>query len=167
LQNDTATFNDAKSFLVTVIKTLEPQGGRRNEDSICRIFVPLDTLKDRTERSGCNIETNHLNTNSIAFEDFIYRIDSSCTRNTEKNTIYFRVNLASKDPVKHGNQKPFVSGYVWYKIWFDGKKYWLIPGHHNIDVCIDFLWMPVQGGMFYYTREMAPWDKYKKTISKY
>lgn len=156
-QNDSLIYNGAKSFLLVVLKTLEPQWSNRNEDSICRAFVPKDTLTARLKRSYCNPSGGSLNPNSPAFEDFIYKIDSSCTRKIEKNIFYFRINLANRDPQKYNYQKPYVSGYIWYKVWFDGKKYWLIPGHHSIDVCIDFLWISIPGGMFYYTRELPPW----------
>ena len=158
-QNDSSLFYGAKSFMLHLLKTLEPQRNLRNEDSICRTFVPMDTLIDRLSKTGAHcisrLNSNSLSTNLPAFEDFIYKIDSSCTRKIEPNIFYFRMYIENKDPIKYGYQKPFGYGYLWFKILFDGNKYWLIPGHANGDVCLGFNWMNCTYESF--SQDMFPW----------
>jgi hypothetical protein len=159
---DTIAFNGAKTFIQYVLKTLEPQGNKRNEDSICRTFVPTDTILSRLNYSVLHPE-NYLNlnkypeyrlsTNSPVFSQYNYRLDSACSRPIEKNVYYFRVNCTFKNYNVHGRESD--TFYLWYKIWFDGKKYWLIPGHHYTDVTIDFAWTTYNNQ--FYTKGMAPW----------
>lgn len=166
-QNDSLLHTGAKMFLLNVLKDLEPDMNSRIEDSLCLAWIPLDTIKARVKKSSScinnqtgELDLSLLNTNSTGFEKYTYRIDSCCTRELEKNIFYLRVNLAYKDSLEHGRIRPFLYGYLWYKIWFDGDRYWLIPGHHTNDICIDLLWMkynPRSGGMRYFDRHTPPW----------
>jgi hypothetical protein len=140
--NDSSLYYGAKSFMLHVLKALEPPREKRNEDSICRAFIPIDTLtaRIRNAEDQCieRFKNNTLDSNAPAFGEMTYEIDSSSHISTiEKSVFYFRVNLSFK---QHIYGKPYGRGFAWYKIWFDGKKYWLIPGHYYIDVCLDFIW---------------------------
>ena len=166
-QQNSIAYYEAKIFLKNVLKTLEPERKYRNDDSICRVFVPKDTLVMRLKfiDSPCSFN-NSLTINSLSYKNYNYSIDSSCVRQNEKNIFYFRVKTdlcRNYDP----NSKAFL--FEWFKIYFDGTKCWLIPGYHWSDVCIDFDWAIIPCPYNYYSillnKNLSPWDlRYKHIL---
>lgn len=154
-QQDSSLNKGAKSFMLVVLKSLTD---KRNDDSLCKVFVPMDVLRARTMsgQTFCNVDSNNLTINSIAYNKYEYAIDSICVRPIEKNTFYFRVKTNYCMP-KSNLYKDYL--YQWFKIWYDGKRYWLIPGEHVQDVCIDFDWrmFPCEFGYNQF-RNRGPFD---------